>query len=154
MFNFNGQKKVSKKLLGLLAGLILFVAVFIFICPMPGMSSADSGPSITVSCAFHDGHATMPFGQGSPNCINWRISAIKLFVGSLSLNANAFMIGLILLLCVSVVFFEILKFVRLGSLPARLKNLQFFYSQILQKLREKMLAWLSYTNHQPSPRPV
>lgn len=145
---FASQNTTFKIISGLLTGLMLLLAVFIFVCPMAGMSNIPTASSsVSALCPGHAaGSALLSGMNASGNCLGFHLSIIEQFTRALFEKVNVFFVVLLAAFGLGSLILRTDPFAALG---ARLTNFrQRFYNnfQIRQKFQKNFLAWLMVIN--------
>ena len=141
--------RVLKLISGLTAGMMMFIALLVLLCPMNGMSNMREASSVAVStlCASDSSHVAMSYSNSMGTrgvCLNFHLSALRrlseiLFAKSIPL--------LIALIAATIIYFKISKTEMLLNAQTKLtrykQRYRFYTIFIRLQSREKLLAWLS-----------
>ena len=146
---FTRRQKTLKTISGLLTGLILLVAVFIFVCPMGNMSVAatDSAPGISALCAGHAADVAVTNGADtSGSCFGFHLSIMEQFTKALFEKVNVLFVVLLTVFGVYSLFFRATLFGALPSRFTRFRQRAYLYFEIRERFQKRILAWLSIVN--------
>lgn len=146
---FTHRQKTLKTISGLLTGLILLVAVFIFVCPMGNMSAAatDSSPSISALCVGHAADvAVANRADTSGSCFGFHLSIMEQFTKALFEKVNVLFVVLLTAFGVYGMIFRITPYGVLQSRLTRLRQKFYLYFEIRERFQKRILAWLSIVN--------
>lgn len=139
------RQKQFKSLCTWLSALFLFVAVFIFVCPLPDMNATYHANHMTpLLCPGHVSHIVLPGAMdSSANCFGLHFSIVEAFVGSLSTKIDALAIILLAIFCLCTVIAYSKLRTLLDTQAMRFRKYRLRYFHIRYLVRKKILAWIS-----------
>jgi len=137
-------QKILRKISALLTGLILLVAIFIFLCPMVGNTAGASFtdlPSISALCTGHAVGAALPGGMNASGCLGLHFSILEQFTEALFEKASVLFV---VLLTAFSIFVRGAPPIELFSWLVRLRQRFYLYFKIRYQFQKNFLAWLLF----------